>query len=117
MLFLWGPGGNYDGTFIADYEYVQKSGDLDQCNGTFVLTPDFPRGTYACFLTTNWPFVPRCFAGEPDSSFDMRGQGILPSRGSRPSDCFRRGAPGCSARSGWTQTPAAAALKSFPVCI
>lgn len=63
------PGGHYDGTFVADYEYVEGHGTLDECNGTFAVTPDFPDGTYAYFLTADWPVIPRCFAGTPSSSF------------------------------------------------
>ena len=82
------PGGNYDGAFIADYEYSENSGDLDQCNGIKINTPEFPDGTYAYFLTSSWPFIPRCFMGDPDSSFNMRGQGPpLRKKGKRPEGC------------------------------
>ncbi|MBB44243.1 MAG: hypothetical protein CMM44_10845 [Rhodospirillaceae bacterium] len=81
------PGGTYDGTFIADYEYREGTGDLDQCNGLFVSTPDFTNGTYAYFLTSRWPFIPRCFVGKPDESFNLRGQNRPRVRGNRPSDC------------------------------
>ena len=60
-----GPGGKYDGTFSKDYEYVKGSGDLDQCNGRFTVTKEFPKGTYAYFLTGNWPVIPRYFKAEP----------------------------------------------------
>lgn len=33
------PYGYYDGTFVADYEYVRGIDDLDECNGTQVITP------------------------------------------------------------------------------
>ncbi|REK06720.1 MAG: YHYH protein [Planctomycetota bacterium] len=59
------PGGKYDGTFIQDYEYVAGAGDLDACNGRFCLTPEFPEGTYAYFLTEEWPVIPRAFRGTP----------------------------------------------------
>ncbi|QPB08260.1 virion structural protein [Synechococcus phage S-H9-1] len=39
------------GTFIDDYEYRHRSGSLDNNNGRFCVTPDFPEGTYAYFLT------------------------------------------------------------------
>ncbi len=39
------PGGRYDGTFLADYEYVARLGDLDECNGRTTITPEFPEGT------------------------------------------------------------------------
>jgi hypothetical protein len=39
------------GVFIEDYEYVKNSGTLDQYNGRYCLTPEFPQGTYAYFIT------------------------------------------------------------------
>ncbi len=60
-----GPGGRPDGAFVRDYEYIAGSGDLDECNGRFCVTPDFPEGTYAYFLTRDWPVIPRAFRGEP----------------------------------------------------
>ena len=66
------PGGKYDGTFIADYEYVQGQGDLDECNGRFCVTPEFPDGTYAYFLTKDWPVIPRAFRGTPSQDFRQR---------------------------------------------
>ena len=39
------------GTFIDDYEYRHRNGSLDNNNGRFCVTPDFPQGTYAYFLT------------------------------------------------------------------
>ncbi|MDC0230817.1 YHYH protein [Aureispira] len=46
-------GGNFDlGTYIEDYEYVPSSGDLDEFNGRNCVTPEYPGGTYAYFLTT-----------------------------------------------------------------
>ncbi len=59
------PGGKYDGTFIQDYQYVERAGDLDECNGRFGKTPDFPAGTYAYYLTEDWPVIPRAFRGTP----------------------------------------------------
>ena len=59
------PGGKYDGTFSKDYEYIVGSGDLDKCNGRFTITKDFPNGTYAYFLTDNWPVIPRYFRAKP----------------------------------------------------
>jgi hypothetical protein len=38
------------GYFIEDYEY-NNSGDLDEHNGRFCITPEFPNGTYAYFMT------------------------------------------------------------------
>ena len=39
------------GTIIEDYEYIEGIGDLDECNGRYCITPEFPQGTYAYFLT------------------------------------------------------------------
>ena len=38
-----GPGGPYDGTFREDWEYVEGSGDLDECNGPLRRDPGIPR--------------------------------------------------------------------------
>ncbi len=40
------------GTFVEDYEYAAGTGDLDEFNGRFVKTPEYPNGTYAYFLAT-----------------------------------------------------------------
>ncbi|WP_444915468.1 YHYH protein [Microbulbifer sp. TRSA007] len=68
------PGGYYDGTFVDDYHYVAGSGTLDECNGRMVRTPEFPKGTYAYFLTEDWPIIPRCYKGTPSEDF-RRGPG------------------------------------------
>ena len=47
------------GSFIQDYEYRHQSGSLDQNNGRFCVTPDFPEGTYAYFITINSQQVPQ----------------------------------------------------------
>lgn len=39
------------GSFIEDYTYRKSKGDLDEHNGRFCVTPEFPQGTYAYFLT------------------------------------------------------------------
>jgi len=39
------------GSFIQDYIYKKNKGDLDEQNGRYCVTPDFPEGTYAYFLT------------------------------------------------------------------
>lgn len=67
-----GPGGRFDGAFIQDYEFVAGSGDLDACNGRLGVTPEYPDGTYAYFLTEEWPVIPRGFRGTPIS---LRGAG------------------------------------------
>ncbi len=52
----FGPGVSEDfplGSFVEDYEFVAGVGDLDQFNGRFAKTPEYPAGTYAYFLTTD----------------------------------------------------------------
>ena len=52
------------GTFTQDYEYVAGSGDLDECNGRFDVTPEFPSGIYHYYATENsYPYLPRCWRG------------------------------------------------------
>lgn len=63
------PGGKYDGTFVRDYEYVAGSGDLDECCGRFSVTPEYPEGIYAYFMTEAWPVVPRMYRGTPSADF------------------------------------------------
>ncbi len=64
-----GPGGKYNGKFTQDWAYVAGAGDLDQCNGRFAVTPEFPNGTYHYVLTETFPYIPRCWMGSPDRSF------------------------------------------------
>lgn len=59
-----GPGGRYDGTYTADYEYA--GGELDECNGHLV------NGRYHYHLTSGYPYVPRLWRGVPDPSFFKR---------------------------------------------
>ena len=67
------PGGEYDGAFVQDFEYVPNLGTLDECNGTWTVTPEFPDGTYAYFLTEEWPVIPRAFKGTPVNFKGNRG--------------------------------------------
>lgn len=41
------------GSFIEDFKYVAGTGDLDQFNGRWTVTPEYPAGTYAYFATTD----------------------------------------------------------------
>tara|TARA_B100000614_G_scaffold21360_2_gene17033 strand:+ start:8762 stop:28573 length:19812 start_codon:yes stop_codon:yes gene_type:complete len=64
------------GTYIEDYEYVFQAGDLDQYNGRFCKTPEYPEGTYAYFVSIDaseaglpvFPYVcgPQLYS-QPDS--------------------------------------------------
>jgi hypothetical protein len=46
------------GFFVEDYEYT-NSGDLDENNGRFGKTPEFPNGVYAYFATLDTFFTPK----------------------------------------------------------
>jgi hypothetical protein len=46
------------GCFIEDYVYTSGSGDLDSRNGRFCVTPEYPNGTYAYFVTIDASFNP-----------------------------------------------------------
>jgi len=56
---------------------VKDAGDLDEANGRFGVTPEFPQGTYHYVLTDDFPFIPRQFKGTPDSSFFRHGPGPM----------------------------------------
>lgn len=51
------------GDFCEDYVYTKDYGDLDEHNGRYCKTPDYPDGVYAYFVTTEdngdpyYPFV------------------------------------------------------------
>ena len=52
------------GYYVEDFEYVPGRGDLDVHNGRFCVTPEYPAGTYAYFVTLNrlyegaYPYTP-----------------------------------------------------------
>ena len=54
---------NYDGQFRGDWEYVENTGDLDECNGMIV------DGQYGYYVTDSFPWVLACYSGTPDQSF------------------------------------------------
>ena len=65
---LGAPSGEY----IEDWQYLAGTGTLDQHNGRFVVTPEYPFGTYAYFVSVDenlepaYPYiVGPTFAGVP----------------------------------------------------
>lgn len=78
-----GPQGSYDGLFTEDYEYVKGLGDLDDCNGRFAVTTEYPQGTYHYVITDSFPYIPRGFKGTPDATFFKR-RGGASGRGPGP---------------------------------
>jgi hypothetical protein len=79
-----GPGGKIDGKFTSDWEYVARLGDLDDCNGTFGVTTEYPTGIYHYHITDQFPYIPRCWRGAPDPSFQKRGPGPPTERPAAP---------------------------------
>lgn len=51
------------GTFSQDWEYIEGSGDLDECNGRVGVTPEFPGGIYHYYATDSYPYFQRCVKG------------------------------------------------------
>jgi hypothetical protein len=50
----WGPNVSTQyplGCFVEDYEAATSGNDLDAFNGRFSVTPEYPNGTYAYFIT------------------------------------------------------------------
>lgn len=46
------------GGYQEDYEYIAGLGDLDDHNGRFCITPEYPMGTYAYFVTLDANLIP-----------------------------------------------------------
>lgn len=44
------------GFYLEDFEYIAGLGDLDEHNGRFSVTPEYPQGTYAYFVTLDAQF-------------------------------------------------------------
>ncbi|MCW3120791.1 MAG: hypothetical protein JWQ38_283 [Flavipsychrobacter sp.] len=71
------------GCFIEDWQYNAGSGDLDEHNGRFCVTPEYPSGTYAYFTTVDAslkPIYPYFIGPTFYGNFDMSVTG--PSGGS-----------------------------------
>ncbi len=47
------------GAYVEDYEYVPGLGDLDEWNGRFCVTPEYPNGIYAYFTTIDAVQIPQ----------------------------------------------------------
>jgi hypothetical protein len=46
------------GCLLWDWEYVPGYGDLDSANGRWCVTPEYPQGTYAYFMTIDTSLQP-----------------------------------------------------------
>jgi hypothetical protein len=54
---------------LLRYEYIDKLGDLDDYNGRFGVTPEYPQGTYHYVISNSFPYIPISFRGVPDKTF------------------------------------------------
>lgn len=75
-----------DGTFIEDFVYEEGLGDLDRHNGRNCVTPEYPDGVYAYFITVDptdidlprYPYIiGPTYRNEPllpNGSFDFPGE-------------------------------------------
>jgi hypothetical protein len=74
------------GYFIEDYQYIHRSGSLDENNGRYCVTPEYPQGTYAYFITIDaqqnplYPYIlGENFYGIPvDSNYKKITQNDIP---------------------------------------
>ena len=64
---IGGPDGSHDGEYTQDFEFSYGAGQLDECNG--VTTDEYG---YIYLITNDFPFVPRCWKGNPDQTFKTR---------------------------------------------
>lgn len=70
------------GIFVEDYQW-SSTGDLDRHNGRYCVTPDYPQGTYAYFVTVDSQDVPTfpytigpTFYGTPTAQTAGPGQNV-----------------------------------------
>ncbi|MDA9004098.1 YHYH protein [bacterium] len=66
------------GTFTQDWEYVEGLGDLDECNGRFGVTPEFPNGIFHYYTTDDYPFIQRCVSGEVEAAPERPEEPVAP---------------------------------------
>jgi hypothetical protein len=67
------------GYYIEDYEYVPALGNLDEHNGRFCITPEYPSGTYAYFVT-----IDSLLQGEYPYTVGPEYYGLVPSGNTGP---------------------------------
>jgi hypothetical protein len=79
------------GRYVEDFDWVSGVGDLDQYNGRFAITPDFPNGTYAYFVTIDAsgnPAFPYIVAGQ---YYGTTGSGFSATGASSAATYFKSG--------------------------
>ena len=68
------------GTFSQDWVYEEGLGDLDECNGRWAVTPEFPQGIYHYYATDEYPYFQRCVRGEVNSNLSTGAGNVAPGR-------------------------------------
>jgi uncharacterized protein (TIGR03437 family) len=79
------------GRYVEDFDWVSGTGDLDQYNGRFTITPEFPAGTYAYFITiddSGTPAFPYIVAGQ---YYGSTGSGFSANVAPSAADYFNAG--------------------------
>ena len=96
------------GAFLEDYEYVVGLGDLDAHNGRFCVTPEYPNGIYAYFVTIDasenpvFPYVlgPNYYGTvQPGNTGPNSGHNTI----SEPVTVYSPGSTGVSESNGYSQ--------------
>ena len=70
------------GRYLEDFEHVAGVGDLDQYNGRFAVTPEFPQGTYAYYITieaNGTPAFPYIIGGQANGTYSGGRAQTVPS--------------------------------------
>lgn len=70
------------GSFLQDFTYSPGSGTLDSSNGRYGVTPEYPNGTYAYFITvdsSNVPVYPYIFGTSLRQAYYQPGSSFVPS--------------------------------------
>ena len=70
------------GSFLQDFTYSPGSGTLDSSNGRYGVTPEYPNGTYAYFITvdsSNVPVYPYIFGTSLRQAYYQPGSAFVPS--------------------------------------
>jgi hypothetical protein len=103
------------GTFQQDWEYVAGLGDLDECNGRFGVTPEFPCGVYHYYITDSYPFIGRCLKGTvANTGGGMADGGMMGPRScTAPGDCTGACPPGSK---GCTCSQSPMGMVCVPTC-
>ena len=97
-----------DGTYTSDWEYLPGSGDLDECNGTFI------EDRYLYLVTNEFPYISRCLKGEFNESLPSGPNSERTPRGQTGSTLSGPDLPAAAAQLGVTEEQLRLALGPPP---